>query len=94
MFALQIIITAIVTCILSYVGLYIFVNLADEVLVRALMASANGYTMMDIELISFNVPIIMADCGGVMLLSLLSTLLPLLSLRKVKPINIIKAKEL
>ena len=94
MFALQIIITAIVTCILSYVGLYVFVNLADEVLVRALMASSSGYTMLDIELISFNVPIIMADCGGVMLISLLSTLLPLLSLRKVKPINIIKAKEL
>jgi len=94
MFALQIIITAIVTCILSYVGLYVFVNLADEVLVRALMAGSSGYTMMDIELISFNVPIIMADCGGVMLISLLSTLLPLLSLHKVKPINIIKAKEL
>ena len=94
MFALQIIITAIVTCILSYIGLYIFVNLADEVLVRALMASSNGYTMLNIELISFNVPIIMADCGGVMFLSFLSTMLPLLTLRKVKPINIIKAKEL
>ncbi len=94
MFALQIVITAIVTCVLSYVGLYVFVNLADEVLVRALMVASSGYTMMDIELISFNVPIIMADCGGVMLISLLSTLLPLLTLRKVKPINIIKAKEL
>ena len=94
MFALQIIITAIVTCVLSYFGLYIFVNLADAVLVRALMASSSGYVMLNIELISFNVPIIMADCGGVMFLSLLSTLLPLLTLRKVKPINIIKAKPI
>ena len=94
MFAFQIVVTGIVTCIMSYFGLYVFVNIADEVLVRALMASSQGYSMLNIELISFNVPIIIADCGGVMLLSLLSTLIPLFALRRVKPINIIKAKEL
>jgi hypothetical protein len=53
----------------------------------------DSYIIIDMQVLLVERNMILADAGAVMLLSLLATVIPIICLNRVKPINIIKAKE-
>lgn len=92
-FVTQILLVGIATCMLAYLGMFVFIDLANDVLVESLKRLASGFLVFDMQFLTFSNGIILPDCIGVLGITLLSTIIPLVMLRKIKPINIIKSKE-
>ena len=92
-FSVEILIVGLLTCIFSWVGMYLFVDLANDVLVASLAKLATSHVVKDMNFLVFKPMLMAANSVGVFVLTLLSTIAPLRALKNVKPINIIKAKE-
>ena len=93
MFVVQILGVGLLTCILSWLGLYLFICVANDVLVASLMSLAATRIVLKMQFISFDAGIMLFDSICVLLVSLFSVVVPMIGLRNIKPINIIKAKE-
>ncbi|MBQ9714808.1 MAG: ATP-binding cassette domain-containing protein [Clostridia bacterium] len=92
-FVTQILLVGVATCMMAYLGMFVFIDLANDVLVESLKRLASGFLVFDMQFLTFSNGIILPDCLGVLGITLLSTIIPLAMLRKIKPINIIKSKE-
>ena len=92
-FGVQVIVFGLMVCLFAQVGMFFIVDLANDVLVKSLQTLATSRIMMDIDILAFNYPLIMSDCIVTFFLCILTTLVPIFALHKIKPINIIKAKE-
>ena len=77
----------------SVFGFYMFSDLANKILVASLSELAASRIMIELEFIAFDLQLISFDCILIVIISLLSTLVPLTLLKRIKPISIIKAKE-
>ena len=85
-------ILTIVVCILTYFGALYLVDVANDILIESftrITKSAIG----TINIITFDIKIVLYTMLTAFLLSMLSTVIPLLTLHRIKPVNIIKAKE-
>ena len=85
-------ILTIVVCILTYFGALYLVDVANGILIESftrITKSAIG----TINIITFDIKIVLYTMLTAFLLSMLSTVIPLLTLHRIKPVNIIKAKE-
>lgn len=92
-FGVQVIVFALLVCLFAQLGMYFFVGVANDVLVKSLQTLASTRIMLDIEILAFDWPLISYDCVVAFVLCVISTLVPIVALHRVKPINIIKAKE-
>ena len=92
-FGIQVIVFGLLVCLFAQLGMYFFVGIANDVLVTSLQTLASSRIMMDIEILAFDWPLIFTDSIFAFALCILSSLAPLVALHRVKPINIIKAKE-
>ena len=92
-FSVEILIVGILTCVFSWVGLYLFIGVANDVLVASLSELATSHVVKDMNFLTFNTAIMTANSVGVFALTLISSFIPMLTLKNIKPINIIKAKE-
>ena len=89
----QIMLVGLMICLMTFAGMYVFIDLANDVLVESLKRLAESFIVFDMQFLTFKPGIIFADCVSALVLTLLSTIAPLAMLRKIKPINIIKSKE-
>lgn len=92
-FTVEILIVGVLTCVFSWVGLYLFIGVANDVLVASLSELATTHVVKDMNFLVFNPAIMTANSVGVFVLTLVSSFIPMLTLKNIKPINIIKAKE-
>lgn len=92
-FGVQVIVFGLLVCLFAQLGMYFFVGVANDVLVTSLQTLATSRIMMNIEILAFDWPLIFTDSVFAFALCILSSLAPLVALHRVKPINIIKAKE-
>lgn len=92
-FVMQVIAVGLLTCILSWIGLGLFLGVANDILVASLSQLASTNIVTDLDFLIFNPGIMSLNCLGIIVLSVISTLAPINKLRKIKPINIIKASE-
>jgi len=92
-FITQILLVGIATCIMAYLGMFVFIDLANDVLVESLKRLASGFLVFDMQFLTFKNGIILPDCIAVLAITVVSTIIPLVMLRKIKPVNIIKSKE-
>jgi ABC-type lipoprotein release transport system permease subunit len=92
-FVMQVIAVGLLTCILSWIGLGLFLGAANDILVASLSQLASTNIVTDLDFLIFNPGIMSLNCLGIIVLSVISTLAPINKLRKIKPINIIKASE-
>lgn len=92
-FGLQTILLAIGTAILSTLGYYLFVGLANDILITSLNAMVSSNFIMDLDLLTFQKSIAIVDIIMIFLLTIVSLLVPLLKIRTIKPVKIIKVKE-
>ena len=92
-FGLQVILIALFTCILSTVGYYGFIDLANTVLVESLKQFAPSATVLDLDFLVFKPAVAFMNCVLVFALALVSLFIPMMKIKAIKPVKIIKAKE-
>ena len=85
-------ILTILVCILTYFGALYFVGVANDILIESFVNITKN-AIGSINIITFDLRIVLATMIVAFILSILSTAAPLLLLHRIKPVNIIKAKE-
>ena len=92
-FGLQVGLIALLTCILSTIGYYFFIDMANEILIGSIRRIAPGHTLPDLQFLVFEPKIAVMNCLLVFALALVSFVLPMIKIKTIKPVKIIKAKE-
>ena len=92
-FGLQIGLIAILTCFMSVVGYYFFIDAANEVLLDSLKRIASHRIVLDLKFLTFQPDIAVQNCILIVVLAILSLAFPLIKIKNIKPVKIIKTKE-
>jgi ABC-type antimicrobial peptide transport system permease subunit len=71
----------------------VFIDFANVVLIESLQALASSYTLLDLTFLYFRFDIALIGIGLIIALSIVSLLLPMVRIKNIKPVKIIKAKE-
>lgn len=78
---------------LYIVGSVVFIDLANDILIRSLLELAPGSFMMNIKILFINSSHFLTNSILTVIISMISFIIPLVKMRKLKPTQIIKAKE-
>lgn len=92
-FGLQIGLIAILTCFMATVGYYFFIDAANSVLLDSLKRIASHRIVLDLKFLTFQHNIALKDCLLIVALAILSLAIPLIKIKNIKPVKIIKTKE-
>ena len=92
-FGLQIGLIAILTCFMSVVGYYFFIDVANGVLLNSLKRIAAHRVVLDLKFLIFKPDIAVKNCVLIVVLAILSLAFPLIKIKNIKPVKIIKTKE-
>ena len=92
-FGLQIWFIVLVTSLISSLGYYVFIGLANDVLIESLKILAEGYTIFDLEFLLFSMDICLKNILLIFVLGFVSLVIPMLKIKNIKPVKIIKVKE-
>lgn len=92
-FGFQIVLISILTCIMATLGYYIFIGLANDVLVESLTRLASNRVVLDLEFLIFKPKIVMINCIMVFILAIISLILPMVKIKNIKPVKIIKTRD-
>ncbi len=92
-FGLQVVLIAILTCILATAGYYFFIDIANDVLIESLMRLAPNSVVLDLDFLTFQSKIALDNCILIFILALASLTFPMVKIKAIKPVKIIKAKE-
>ncbi len=92
-FGLQVFLVAILTCALSTVGYYFFIDIANDVLFQSMQQLVPSQVVLDLDFFVFMPKVAIMDGILVFALSILSLIAPMLKIKAIKPVKIIKAKE-
>ena len=92
-FGLQVALIAILTCILATAGYYFFIDLANDVLIESLMRLAPGHVVLDLDFLTFKLPIAIKNCILVIILAAISLVAPFIKIRFIESVKIIKSRE-
>lgn len=91
-FVSQLLAVGVMIVVMSGIGIYIATGLANEILISSVREQLNIY-IYNITIIDFIPKLAAIDLALVILITVLSSLVPLIAIHRIKPINIIKAKE-
>lgn len=92
-FGLQIILIGLLTIVLSTVGYYLFIGLANDVLIESLKEFATSRIVLDADFLVFNKYIAHMDNILIVFLSMVAFIIPFIKVCRIKPVKIIKSKE-
>ena len=92
-FGLQLLLIAIFTILLSTVGYFFFIDLANDVLIESLKILAPTHIVLDLDFLTFKMDIAGINSLLVMVLTIISFVIPMLKIYRIKPVKIIKTKE-
>ena len=92
-FGLQVLLIALCTIILSTVGYFVFIDLANDVLIESLKILAPSHIVLDLDFLTFKMDIVGINSLLVIILTLISFVIPMLKIHNIKPVQIIKTKE-
>lgn len=92
-FGLQLAFVSLVTCVLSTVGYYFLVGFTNTVLIKSLGKISKATQVLELNFVYFNPYIVLACIVIVLGLTFISLIIPILAIRRIEPVKIIKAKE-
>lgn len=92
-FGIQILLVAILTSILATLGYYLFIDVANDVLVSSLARLAPNRIVLDLGFLKYNVDIAIKNCILIFILATVAMIVPMVKIKFIKPVKIIKAKE-
>ena len=92
-FGLHTLLIAFTTIVVFVVGYVAFANVANHILLESLKAITPTKIMRDLQFIKFDWRLALINSAVVVFISIVSTIIPIILLRRIKPVTIIKAKE-
>lgn len=92
-FGLQVLLIALLTCALSVVGYYYFIDLANNVLIESLKRLAPTHLVLDLDFLTFQPKIAIQNCILIVVLAIVSVIPSMIKIKVIKPVKIIKAKD-
>ena len=92
-FGLQVVLIAVLTCVLATAGYFVVIDLANDVLIESLKRLAPSSIVLDLDFLTFKPRIAMKNCVLIFGLAVASLIIPLMKIKAIKPVKIIKAKE-
>lgn len=92
-FGLQVFLVALLTAGLSTVGYYYFIDFANDVLFQSMQQLVPNQVVLDLDFFVFMPKVAIINCLLVFALSAISLITPMLKIKAIKPVKIIKAKE-
>ena len=92
-FGLQLMLITVLTCIMATVGYFFFIDMANDVLIDSLKRLAPDKVVIDLDFLTFIPSIAKENCVLVCLLSVVALIFPMIKIKAIKPVKIIKAKE-
>ena len=92
-FGLQVILIALLTCILSVVGYYYFIDFANDVLIESLKRLAPTRIVLDLNFLTFQKDIARDNCILVFVLAIVALIPSMIRVKVIKPVKIIKTKD-
>ena len=92
-FGLHTLLIAFTTIVVFVVGYVAFANVANHILLESLKAITPTKIMLDLQFIKFDWQLALINSAVVLFISIVSTIIPIILLRRIKPVTIIKAKE-
>jgi ABC-type antimicrobial peptide transport system permease subunit len=93
MFGLQIALIALLTCLLSSLGYLLFAGVANDLLIHSLETLSPQRIIIELSVLTYNPYIALNNCILIAALSFISMIAPLIHIKKIKPVKIIKTKE-
>ncbi len=91
-FGLQILLTAIMTCIFTFVGYILLVDVSNDILFESLIRLTTLH-VVHLDFISFNIDVLIKNYLIIFALSFTVIVVPFIIIRTIKPVSIIRAKE-
>ena len=79
--------------ILSTIGYYFFIGLANDVLIESLKVLASDHVVLDLYFLTFKMSIVGINSLLVLVMTIVSFVIPMIKIYSIKPVQIIKAKE-
>ncbi len=92
-FGLQVGLIALLTCGLSTLGYYLFIDVANDILIESIRRIAPSWTLPDLQFLTFKPEIALMNCILIFALAFVSLIFPMIKIKAIKPVKIIKAKE-
>ena len=92
-FGLQVMLIALLTCLLSTVGYYLFIDMANAILIESIRRIAPSWNLPELQFLVFEWEIALTNCALTLGLATLSLIAPMVKIKAIKPVKIIKAKE-
>lgn len=92
-FGLQLLLIMVLTIIMSILGYLLFIGEANNVLVSSLKELAPNRVVLDLEFLTFKPMIALINSLLIVVLTVVSFVIPMLSIYNIKPVKIIKSKE-
>ena len=92
-FGLQILLIAVLTSIMTTIGYYYFIDIANDILIESLKQLAPSQVVLDLQFLTFKTDIAITNCILILLLAGASLFAPIIKIKNIKPVKIIKAKE-
>ncbi|MBR2850480.1 MAG: ABC transporter ATP-binding protein/permease [Clostridia bacterium] len=92
-FGLQIAMIFMLTCLMSTLGYYFFIDEANDVLIESLRTIVPNWIILDLDFLTYSPAIALKNCILVLFLSTISMVFPMIKIKAIKPVKIIKAKE-
>lgn len=92
-FGLQLGLVSFLTCGISVLGYYLLVGFTNKVLLKSLSKLSSYASTLQTKFIMFNRGIALFNIALIILVSIVSLVIPILLIRKIEPVKIIKVKE-
>ena len=92
-FGIQVGLIVILTCAISTVGYYLFIDVANDALINSIRTIAPTWIVLDLQCLIYDPMIALVNCLLVFMLSVISLIFPMIRIKAIKPVKIIKAKE-
>lgn len=92
-FAIQTVFTGLIIAALTAIGNFLGVMLFNNVLIEGISKVVKAPGIEDLTILIYNPYIVLIDVGLVLLLTVISVVVPILAVRKIQPIKIIRARE-
>ena len=92
-FGLQIALVALFTCLISTVGYYALIDIANTILVESMKELVPSQLVLEMRFLAFDANVLLRNFGLIAALSVVSLFTPLRRISKVQPVQIIKAHE-
>ena len=92
-FGIHVFLVILIIIALYIIGSVLFIDLSNDILINSLSELANDRLLLDVDMLYIKGDYLLNNSLLVVLIVIISFILPLINMRRLKPTNIIKAKE-